>query len=45
VKPWIKEFLEKLHILRERTERLLEMINRERNVFIPRLRSPEVYVW
>ena len=33
------------HILRESTERLLEMINREKNVFIPRLRSPEVYVW
>lgn len=33
------------HILRERTERLLEMINREKNIYIPRLRSPEVYVW
>jgi len=33
------------HILREKTERLLEMINREKNVYILRLRSPEVYVW
>ena len=33
------------HILRERTERLLETINREKNVHIPRLRSPEVYIW
>jgi len=33
------------HILRERTERLLEMINREKNIYIPRLRSPEVYIW
>lgn len=33
------------HILREKTERLLETINREKNVHIPRLRSPEAYVW
>lgn len=33
------------HILRERTERLLERTNREKNVHVPRLRSPEVYVW
>ena len=33
------------HILRERTERLLETINREKNIHIPRLRSPEVYIW
>lgn len=33
------------HILREKTERLLEMINREKNIYVPRLRSPEVYVW
>lgn len=33
------------HILRERTERLLEIINREKNIHIPRLRSPEVYIW
>ena len=33
------------HMLSERTERLLEMINREKNIYIPRLRSPEVYVW
>lgn len=33
------------HILREKTERLLEMINREKNIRIPWLRSPEVYVW
>jgi hypothetical protein len=32
-------------ILREKTERLLEMINREKNIRIPWLRSPEVYVW
>jgi hypothetical protein len=33
------------HILREKTERLLETINREKNVHIPKLRSPEGYVW
>jgi hypothetical protein len=33
------------HMLAEKTERLLEMINREKNIYIPRLRSPEVYVW
>jgi len=33
------------HILRERTERLLETINREKSIHIPRLRSPEVYIW
>ena len=30
------------HILREKTEWLLETINREKNVHVPRLRSPEV---
>jgi hypothetical protein len=33
------------HILREKTERLLETINREKNIYVPKLRSPEVYVW
>jgi hypothetical protein len=33
------------YILREKTERLLEMINREKSIRIPWLRSPEVYVW
>lgn len=33
------------HILREKTERLLETINREKNVHVPRIRSPEAYVW
>jgi hypothetical protein len=33
------------HMLSERTERLLEMINREKNIYIPRVRSPEVYLW
>jgi len=33
------------HILRERTERLLERINREKNISVPKLRSPEVYIW
>jgi hypothetical protein len=32
------------YILREKTERLLEMINREKSIRIPWLRSPEVYV-
>lgn len=33
------------HILRERTEWLLEIINREKNIHVARLRSPEVYIW
>jgi hypothetical protein len=33
------------HMLREKTERLLEMINREKAIYIPRIRSPEAYVW
>ena len=33
------------HILKERTERLLEIINREKNIHIPRLRNPEVFIW
>lgn len=33
------------HMLRDRTERLLEIINREKDIHIPRLRSPEVYIW
>ena len=28
-----------------KVERLLETINREKNVHVPRLRSPEAYVW
>ena len=33
------------HILREKTERLLETINREKSIRVPWLISPEVYVW
>src|SRR4030066_453893 len=33
------------HILREKTELLLETINREKNIHVPRIRSPEEYVW
>jgi len=33
------------YILREKTERLLEIINREKSIRIPWLRNPEVYVW
>ena len=33
------------YILREKTERLLEMINREKSIRVPWLISPEVYVW
>jgi len=33
------------HILRNKTEKLLRMVNKERGIHIPELRSPEVYVW
>lgn len=33
------------HILRDKTEKLLRMVNKELGVHIPQLRSPEVYVW
>jgi hypothetical protein len=33
------------HILKQKTELLLETINREENIHIPRIRSPEEYVW
>jgi len=33
------------HILRDKTERLLRIVNKEPGIHIPELRSPEVYVW
>jgi len=33
------------HILRDKTEKLLRIVNKELKIFIPELRSPEVYVW
>ena len=33
------------HILRDRTERLLRIVNKELGMHVPWLRSPEVYVW
>ena len=33
------------HILRDKTEKLLRMVNRKLGIHIPELRSPEVYVW
>lgn len=33
------------HILRDKTEKLLRIVNKELGIYVPRLRSPEVYVW
>jgi len=33
------------HILRDKTEKLLRIVNKELGIHIPELRSPEVYVW
>lgn len=33
------------HILKDKTEKLLRMVNKELRIHIPKLRSPEVYVW
>ncbi len=33
------------HIIRAKTEKMLEDINSELAIHIPRLRIPEVYVW
>lgn len=33
------------HILKDRTERLLTVINKSLNIHIPKMRTPEVYVW
>jgi hypothetical protein len=33
------------HIVRAKTEKMLEDINNELGIHVPRLRVPEVYVW
>jgi len=33
------------HILRDKTEKLLRIVNKELGIHVPELRSPEVYVW